>query len=233
MKNFYIFLLALLISSCSTQNISLVEKENLKQELTEILRKDQDIRMLMNPKISDEKRNEIMKFHQWDEKDVKENINGIMLKNDSINLAKIEKIIAQYGYPGKSLVGEKLQSTAWLAIQHSDKIEKYFNLIEKAGKKGELKMTNVAMMQDRMLMNRNEEQIYGTQVSGFNVLKNGKKEWIYVVWPIKDPSKVNELRKKAGFSETVEEYIKNFGLVYKNYTLEEIKLMKENGSKGN
>ena len=42
-----------------------------------------------------------------------------MRQADSINLPKIERIISQYGYPGKSLVGEKQNETAWLVIQHA------------------------------------------------------------------------------------------------------------------
>jgi len=39
---------------------------------------------------------------------------------DAANLIKAEKIIARYGYPGKTLVGPNHQSTLFLVIQHND-----------------------------------------------------------------------------------------------------------------
>ena len=51
---------------------------------------------------------------------------------------------------------------------------------------------------------------------------------ISIIWPIKDPVNVNELRKKAGFSQTVEEYSKDLygeNFEYKIYTLDEVKKM--------
>ena len=36
--------------------------------------------------------------------------------------------------PGKSLVGEPANETAYYVIQHSDKIEQYFPVVEKAGR---------------------------------------------------------------------------------------------------
>lgn len=148
----------------------------------------------------------------------------IVQKYDSINIKKIDKIISKYGYPGKSLVGEPENTSAFYVIQHSNKIKNYFPLIKKAGKKNELPKTLVAMMEDRLLVQQGKEQIYGTQGSGFNT-KNG---WTMIIHPIKNPEKVNKLRKKVGFTETVEENAKRLGIDYKVHTLEDVKKLKEN-----
>ena len=92
------------------------------------------------------------------------------------------------------------------------------------GKKNELPKTLVAMMEDRLLVQEGKEQIYGTQGSGFNT-KNG---WTMIIHPIKNPEKVNKLRKKVGFTETVEENAKRLGIDYKVLTLEDVKKLKEN-----
>ena len=97
-------------------------------------------------------------------------------------------------------------------------------MIKKAGKKNELPKTLVAMMEDRLLVQEGKEQIYGTQGSGFNT-KNG---WTMIIHPIKNPEKVNKLRKKVGFTETVEENAKRLGIDYKVLTLEDVKKLKEN-----
>jgi len=78
------------------------------------------------------------------------------------------------------------------------------------------------MMLDRYLMEKGEEQIYGTQGYGFF----SKDKSVDFIWPIKNPEKVNELRKKAGFKQTVEEYAKDLygnDFQYKIYTIEEVK----------
>src|SRR6478735_12106644 len=48
--------------------------------------------------------------------------NELMKKQDiadRANLAKIEAIISEYGYPGKTLVGDK-SNVAFMVIQHND-----------------------------------------------------------------------------------------------------------------
>ncbi|HJY11891.1 MAG TPA: DUF6624 domain-containing protein, partial [Flavobacterium sp.] len=145
-------------------------------------------------------------------------------KQDSINLIRIEKIIAVYGYPGKTLVGEPTNESAWFVIQHTSKIANYLPMIEEAAKKGEIPFTKYAMMQDRYLTQQGKEQIYGTQGQGKQITnkETGKKEFFNYISPIQNPEKVNELRKKAGFTSTVEENAKRLGIEYKVYTLDEI-----------
>src|SRR5690606_11351022 len=145
---------------------------------------------------------------------------GLVIKQDSINLSKVSKIITIYGYPGKTLVGENTNKAAWYVIQHSNSIETYFPIIKQAGKEGEIPMTLVAMMEDRLLMEQNKEQIYGTQIRGEKVSDD---KWLNFVWPIKDYQNVNIRREKVGFDNTIEEYVKSFDIEYKIYTLEDVK----------
>ena len=56
---------------------------------------------------------------------------------------------------------------------------------------------------------KGKKQIYGTQAS--NDTRPGKK---MVIWPIENPSQVNELRKKIGFTTTVEENAKQLNAEY-------------------
>jgi len=141
---------------------------------------------------------------------------------DSSNTAYIENIFEQFGYPGKNLVGEPTNISAWYVIQHSNKIEQYLPLIKEAGKEGQIPMRLVAMMEDRYLMGLGKEQLYGTQGSSYGI---GSDNEINFIWPIKDVENVNQRRKEVGFDSTIEVAAKDlFGedFEFKNYSIEEV-----------
>lgn len=198
---------------------SQINKE-LKQKLDAILYTDQTLRELFDNSISEERKNEILTEFGYTQDDFKKRFFGIVADNDSLNIEEIKDIISKYGYPGKTLVGEPTNEAAWYVIQHSNKIEQYYPLIEKAGKEGELPKRLVAMMQDRLLMNQERPQIYGTQVAGRSIGESDK--WFQFVWPIENPESVNQRRKEVGFDLTVEENSKRLGINYKIYTLKQI-----------
>jgi hypothetical protein len=133
---------------------------------------------------------------------------------DSLNLRQIEAIFERVGYPGKTLVGDPTNESAWYVIQHSPAIKKYFPLIAKAGRQKELPFSLVAMMQDRLLSQEDKPQIYGTQLLCYPPKKQPDHTECFV-WPIKKPKQVNKRRRKAGFLNTVEENAKNLGVEYK------------------
>lgn len=141
---------------------------------------------------------------------------------DSSNTKYIESLFKQFGYPGKSLVGEPTNKAAWYVIQHSNKIPDHLPLIKKAAEDGELPLRLFAMMEDRYLMGQNREQLYGTQGSSYGI---GSPNEINFIWPIKDAANVNKRRKEAGFDTTIEVAAKDlFGedFEFRNYTLEEV-----------
>jgi hypothetical protein len=155
-------------------------------------------------------------------------IPGQMLRTDSTNLVRVRQIIKQYGYPGKTLVGEPTNEAAWYVIQHSDAIDQYLSLIKKAAGREELPFYLYAQMLDRQLMRAGKAQLYGTQAFGYNVLnpKTGRREaQPPFVWPIKAPQGVNEHRKKAGFPTTVEQNAANLGIPYRVLTLKDVDKM--------
>ena len=106
---------------------------------------------------------------------------------------------------------------------------KYLPIIKAAAEKKELRFQLYATMLDRSLMFKDKEQIYGTQGSGMSVKNHttGKWENLSFIWPIHDPVNVNERRKAAGFSETVEESAKSMGIEYRLFTLNEILKLRE------
>ncbi|ARK12870.1 DUF6624 domain-containing protein [Fibrella sp. ES10-3-2-2] len=130
-------------------------------------------------------------------------------KTDSMNLVRIEQIIKQYGYPGKSLVGERQKNTAWLVIQHSplSKQEKYLSLIQRAANAGETEKSNLALLIDRIRMYKGRKQLYGSQII---TAPDGSKFF----HPIEDKASVNKRRAQVGLG-LIEEYAKEFGVEYK------------------
>ncbi|MGH1520670.1 DUF6624 domain-containing protein [Chryseobacterium sp. JK1] len=217
-----------LLFGISTLLINAQQKvnETLKKELDGIMKEDQGFRMLYTSDTTPEKRNEILKDLNIDQKEFEKRGWEMVAEHDSLNIKTIERIISQYGYPGKTLVGEPTNTAAWYVIQHSTKIGKYLPLIKEAGKKKEIPFTLVAMMEDRYLMNQDKEQIYGTQGKGeMTKDKDGKQIFVNFVWPVEDLKNVNKRRKEAGFDVTFEENVKRmFGpdFKYEPYTLKQV-----------
>lgn len=126
---------------------------------------------------------------------------------DRINLAKVEAIFAQYGYPGKSLVGEKHMSTAFMVIQHNDQEaqEKHVALLTDAASKGELRASSLAILIDRIKTGRGEKQVYGSQMLE---MKDGVK-----IFPIEDEPNVDIRRAKIGM-QPLAKYLKTWKIKY-------------------
>jgi hypothetical protein len=222
-KIFSLVLLLSVIGFCKAQETIDV---SLKKELDGIYKSDQILREYIDTRTSDTRKLQILIETGFSKDDlVNGKLDKIVNNRDSINLIRVDEIIAKYGYPGKSLVGEPTNEVAWSVIQHSKKIANYFQMIQEAGSSNELPFTKVAMMQDRIMMKEGKEQLYGTQISKQDRINEAtaKKESWYCVWPIQNAASVNELRKEAGFLTTVEEYAKSMGVEYKNYTIAEIK----------
>jgi len=201
----------------------------LKARLDTILQRDQGVREFFDTETS-EKRKDTIALLLGYPKDTLQKLGmmTMMSRTGPADIAKVEGIIAQYGYPGKTLVGEPTNTAVFFVIQHSNKIAKYYPLIEEAGKKGELPFNYVALMLDRKLMNEHKEQLYGTQMVTIRITdaKTGNKRMFSYVVPITDAANVNQRRKEAGFDLTVEQNAKRLGVVYKPYTYEQIDAIK-------
>lgn len=221
-----LFISALTFASCKTEKNVVTNSEEdkinveLKKELEGILQMDQGIREIVNGNLSGERKAELLEKMKLDERDIEGNkVYSVMQEIDSLNLIKVESIIKVHGYPGKALVGEPSNKAVFYVIQHSDKIDQYLPLIRRAAEDGEIAKTSLAMMEDRNLMEQGLEQIYGTQIKG---KANKEGQWIFFLWPVKNPETVNILRKNAGFDRTIEEYLEAMDVENKFYNLNEI-----------
>lgn len=126
---------------------------------------------------------------------------------DSANEARLKEIVAEYGWPGKSLVGEQAALGAFLILQGADLAtqEEFLPLFAEAATKGEVLPMQHAMLQDRILMRKGAEQIFGTQL--WNDPSSGKLG----LYPIRDSSNVDVRRDSVGLGP-IGDYLRAMGL---------------------
>ena len=124
---------------------------------------------------------------------------------DAINTDRIIEVLEERGYPGKSLVGPGMASTAFLVIQHADLEiqEKYLKTITDAADAGEVNWSSVALLVDRINMRNERPQIYGSQVS------SDKETGQSFFFEIAEPYKVDSVRATVGLGP-LSEYAKFF-----------------------
>lgn len=117
------------------------------------------------------------------------------------NAARLKEIIAEHGWPGRSLVGEDGAIAAWFITQHaiSDPAfqRRALELLREAHSKGEVSEKALAFLEDRICIFEGRPQIYGTQ---FEHDEYGMPQ----PSPIADPEHVNERRIAIGMN-TIEE----------------------------
>ena len=127
-------------------------------------------------------------------------------ETDRANEIKAKKIIGKFGYPGYNLVGET-SDDFWAIVQHCDDDvpfqEHVLALMEKEINKNNASKRNYAYLMDRVLVNKNQKQIYGTQLSRDD--KTGK----FSPFPLKYPQAIDKLRKQMDL-EPLADYVKNF-----------------------
>lgn len=154
-----------------------VDCSKKSQILSEVLESDQRIR----------KSNEYIKY----------------AKEDHRNQELVISIIDKCGMPTLKEVSQKQMDAIWLWLQHTENKYrvKYFPLIEKAVKNGDLSKKQYALMKDRILMDEGKPQIFGSQI------KNGK------LYDLEDPKTVNERRQEMGL-EPIEDYLKRFKITF-------------------
>lgn len=135
-----------------------------------------------------------------------ETVERKMGQADSINAIKAKAIIAKYGYPGFNQVGE-WSNDFWAIVQHCDDDiafqEKVLALMKVEITKNNASKENYALLTDRVLANKHQKQIYGTQV------RVDPKTHKVTPLPLKYPKQVDALRKKMGMGP-LKDYLKLF-----------------------
>lgn len=131
-------------------------------------------------------------------------IHGKIRETDSLNFIIIKKIFEDCGYPGYDKVDTISSNNFWLLVQHSDRHPDFQDSVL-VKMKIEVDKNNASAMLyahlvDRVKVNANQLQVYGTQLE---VNSTGTS---FEPAPVIDPENLNERRKSVGLPP-IEEYI--------------------------
>lgn len=124
------------------------------------------------------------------------------------NAEELELMIEQYGWPGKSLVGEEGANAAWFILQHAignpELQRRCLSALQKAVARGESEPAHAAYLEDRIRFFERRPQRYGTH---FDWGEDGNLS----PWLLENPEKVDEYRGSVGLpplAERIEEVCK-------------------------
>jgi hypothetical protein len=113
------------------------------------------------------------------------------------NAARLNSILDLFGWPSRSLVGERAADAAWLILQHSINHpglqRRGLVLLKEAAAAGEMPRAQVAMLEDRILCNEGKGQRYGTQF-------DWDEEGLMSPRPIDDEGNVDRRRAEVGLA---------------------------------
>lgn len=111
------------------------------------------------------------------------------------NARRLKQIIAERGWPGRSLVGDEGATYAWMIVQHAIGDPAFQRscliLLIEAVAHGEAPASHVAYLDDRIRTFEGRPQLYGTQ---FERDRNGEINPM----PIEESERVNERRRAIG-----------------------------------
>jgi hypothetical protein len=172
----------------ATQKQEEVAKPELRSELLRRVEKDQKARMALLKWIRDTGQTPAKLDKESDHPQLE-----ALRRIDHENTKRLQEIVEQSGWPGKSLVGEDGAHAAWLLLQHADHdpaFQKKGLKLMKRAPAGEVMLQDVAYLTDRVSMKESGKQVYGTQVQQVD----GK----WQPQPLVDPNAVDKLRAEAG-----------------------------------
>lgn len=142
---------------------------------------------------------------------------------DSLHLIYVTHLLDKYGWPKKSEVGGRGQSTLFIVIQHSDlpHQQKYLPMFREAFKQQEFKGSSLALIEDRVAIGEGRKQIYGSQLS-WDMAKN-----VYTLLPIDNPAEVDKRRAAMGM-EPLAAYLEVFDMTWDAATHTAVPIKKTN-----
>ena len=132
-----------------------------------------------------------------------------MHEKDSANIILVTRILDERGWLGPDVVGQKGNGTLFLVVQHADlgTQEKYLPMMREAEKKGNARGSDLALLEDRVLMRHGKRQRYGSQVG------RDPDTGAYYLSPLEDPDNVDMRRAEVGL-RPIAEYLRNWDSVW-------------------
>jgi hypothetical protein len=119
---------------------------------------------------------------------------------DRRHTTRMREILAEYGWPGRTLVGVDGAHAAWLLVQHADHDLAFQReclvRLDAAVDAGEAEAADCAYLEDRVAVAEDRPQRYGTQFRN-----DGER---FVPAPIVDAANVDQRRAALGLSPLAE-----------------------------
>ena len=121
--------------------------------------------------------------------------NAKMAEVHKQNAQSLDQVVAEFGWPGVSLVGDTGAEAAWLVLQHAignpELQRRCMPLLKAAVEMGDIPAFQAACLEDRIAVFEGRRQRYGTQ---FDWDESGKMS----PHPLQDPERVDDYRQSAG-----------------------------------
>jgi hypothetical protein len=145
------------------------------------------------------------KHHLSKDRKKAEAYSKMQVKLDEENYTTLDSLLKLYGWPIISKYGPRAADIAFLVIQHSElpMQKKYLPVLEAYAKNGDVDWSNYCLLFDRIRVDENQKQLYGTQ------LTYDKKSGKYVLLPVEDPENLNKRRFDKGLG-SIESYLERF-----------------------
>jgi hypothetical protein len=155
--------------------------------------------------MDDELRAELLRRVEKDQIARKAYDSDAMREADAENLPWLKRLVAERGWPGKSLVGVDGAHAMWLLVQHATAdpafMRQCLDLLTAAVDAGEASVTDQAYLTDRVLLHEGGQQEYGTQLA-----RRGGR---WAPDNLRDPDGVDERRAAVGM-RPLAEYLAGF-----------------------
>jgi hypothetical protein len=117
------------------------------------------------------------------------------------NAARLSEIIAEHGWPGRTLVGQEGAHAAWFVLQHAIAQpalqRRGLELLRGAAERGDVPHAQVAYLQDRICFFEGRPQVYGTQYDWDEAGELSPH-------PVEDIAGANERRRSVGLGTLAE-----------------------------
>lgn len=132
-------------------------------------------------------------------------------EQDSLNVLRVSALLDSLGWLGPDDVGDKGSRALFLVVQHADLAvqEKYLPKMQQAVRSGKARPSDLAYLEDRVLMRQGKPQRYGSQI----VPDPQTGAWI--LYEVEQPDEIDRRRATVGLGP-IQEYLDMTGAVWKH-----------------
>ena len=132
---------------------------------------------------------------------------------DRRHTARLKEIVAEFGWPTRSMVGKQAALAAFLIVQHADHDPDFQSrclpMLVEAAQHGEVSKGHVAYLTDRVRVKQGKPQLYGTQYgtahgADGSALTDEHGHIKYLLPLVEDVDRLDERREAAGLGPWVD-----------------------------